>query len=78
MIDDDLKVKSFKDKRLINPLHFVNIMKSFERRSINLDIVVDDKDYEEAKQNNDNYVISINFYYIFSKSLWSRNYKPTH
>ena len=69
MIDDDLKVKSFKDKRLINPLHFVNIMKSFERRSINLDIVVDDKDYEEAKQNNDNYVISINFYYIFSKSL---------
>ena len=53
-------------------------MKSIEPRSINLDIVVDDKDYEEAKQNNDNYVISINFYYIFSKSLWSRNYKPTH
>ena len=78
MIDVDLKVKSFKDKRLTNPLFLVNIMKSIEPRSINLDIVVDDKDYEETKQNNDNYVISINFYYIFSKSLWSRNYKPTY
>ena len=56
MIDVDLKVKSFKDKRLANPLHLVNIMKSIEPRSINLDIVVDDKDYEETKQNNDNYV----------------------
>ena len=56
MIDVDLKVKSFKDKRLSNPLYFINIMKSIEPRSINFDIVVDDKDYEETKQNNDNYV----------------------
>ena len=27
-VDDDLKVKSLKDKRLGNPLHFINIMKS--------------------------------------------------
>ena len=26
-LDDDLKVKSLKDKRLGNPLHFINIMK---------------------------------------------------
>ena len=50
MKDVYLKVKSFKDKRLSNPLHFINIMKSIEPRSINLDIVVNDKDYEEIKQ----------------------------
>ena len=52
-------------------------MKSIEPRSVNLDIIVDDKDYEETKHNNNNYVISINFYYSFSKSLRSRKYKPT-
>ena len=51
-VDDDLKVKSLKDKRLGNPLHFINIMKSIEARSINLDIVVTNKDDEESKQNN--------------------------
>ena len=58
-VDDDLKVKSLKDKRLGNSLYFINIMKSIEPRSINWDIVVTDKDDEESKQNNSKYAISI-------------------
>ncbi|MBP5694401.1 MAG: hypothetical protein J6X03_02975, partial [Bacilli bacterium] len=51
-VDDDLKVKSLKDKKLGNSLYFINIMKSIEPRSINWDIVVTDKDDDESKQNN--------------------------
>ena len=58
-VDDDLKVKSLKDKRLGNSLYFINIMKSIEPRSINWDIVITDKDDEESKQNNAKYAISI-------------------
>jgi len=58
-VDDDLKVKSLKDKKLGNSLYFINIMKSIEPRSINWDIVVTDKDDEESKQNNAKYAISI-------------------
>ncbi len=58
-VDDDLKVKSLKDKKLGNSLYFINIMKSIEPRSINWDIVVTDKDDDESKQNNAKYAISI-------------------
>ena len=58
-VDDDLKVKSLKDKKLGNSLYFINIMKSIEPRSINWDIVITDKDDDESKQNNAKYAISI-------------------
>ena len=58
-VDDDLKVKSLKDKKLSNSLYFINIMKSIEPRSINWDIVVTDNDDDESKQNNAKYAISI-------------------
>ena len=58
-VDDDLKVKSLKDKKLGNSLYFINIMKSIEPRSINWDIVVTDKDDDDSKQNNAKYAISI-------------------
>ena len=58
-VDDSLKVKSLKDKKLGNSLYFINIMKSIEPRSINWDIVVTDKEDDESKQNNAKYAISI-------------------
>jgi len=58
-VDDNLKVKSLKDKKLGTSLYFINIMKSIEPRSINWDIVVTDKDDDESKQNNAKYAISI-------------------
>ena len=58
-VDDDLKVKSLKDKKLGNSLYFINIMKTIEPRSINWDIVVTDKEDDESKQNNAKYAISI-------------------
>ena len=58
-VDEDLRVKSLKDKKLGNSLYFINIMKSIEPRSINWDIVVTDKDDDESKQNNAKYAISI-------------------
>ena len=58
-VDDELKVKSLKDKKLGNSLYFINIMKSIEPRSINWDIVITDKDDDESKQNNAKYAISI-------------------
>ena len=58
-VDENLRVKSLKDKRLGNSLYFINIMKSIEPRSINWDIVVTDKDDDESKQNNAKYAISI-------------------
>ena len=58
-VDDDLKVKSLKDKKLGNSLYFINIMKSIEPRSINWEIVVTDKDDDESKENNAKYAISI-------------------
>ena len=59
LVEDDLKVKSLKDKKLGNSLYFINIMKTIEPRSINWDIVVTDKDDDESKQNNAKYAISI-------------------
>ena len=58
-VDESLRVKSLKDKRLGNSLYFINIMKSIEPRSINWDIVVTDKEDDESKQNNAKYAISI-------------------
>ena len=58
-VDEDLKVKSLKDKKLGNSLYFINIMKSIEPRSINWDIVITDKDDDDSKQNNAKYAISI-------------------
>ena len=58
-VDDDLKVKSLKDKKLGNSLYFINIMKSIEPRSVNWEIVVTDKDDDESKENNAKYAISI-------------------
>ena len=58
-VDENLRVKSLKDKKLGNSLYFINIMKSIEPRSINWDIVVTDKDDEESRQNNAKYAISI-------------------
>ena len=58
-VDDDLKVKSLKDKKLGTSLYFINIMKSIEPRSINWDIVVADKDDDESRENNAKYAISI-------------------
>ena len=57
--DENLKVKSLKDKKLGNSLYFINIMKSIEPRSINWDIVITDKEDDESKQNNAKYAISI-------------------
>ena len=59
LVEDDLKVKSLKDKKLGNSLYFINIMKTIEPRSINWDIVVTDKEDDESKQNNAKYAISI-------------------
>ena len=58
-VDENLRVKSLKDKKLGNSLYFINIMKSIEPRSINWDIVVTDKEDDESKQNNAKYAISI-------------------
>ena len=58
-VDEQYKVKSLKDKKLANSLYFIYIMKSIEPRSINWDIVVQDKDDAEAKENNAKYAISI-------------------
>ena len=58
-VDENLRVKSLKDKKLGTSLYFINIMKSIEPRSINWDIVVTDKDDDESKQNNAKYAISI-------------------
>ena len=57
--DEKYKVKSLKDKSLSNSLFFIYIMKSIEPRSINWDIVVQDKDDDESKQNNAKYCLSI-------------------
>ena len=57
--DEKYKVKSLKDKTLSNSLFFIYIMKSIEPRSINWDIVVQDKDDDESKQNNAKYCLSI-------------------
>ena len=57
--DEKHKVKSLKDKTLSNSLFFIYIMKSIEPRSINWDIVVQDKDDDESKQNNAKYCLSI-------------------
>ena len=58
-VDEQYKVKSLKDKKLANSLYFIYIMKSIEPRSINWDIVVQDKDDAESKENNAKYAISI-------------------
>ena len=58
-VDEELRVKSLKDKKLGNSLYFINIMKSIEPRSINWDIVITDKDDDDSKQNNAKYAISI-------------------
>ena len=58
-VEDDLKVKSLKDKKFCNSLYFINIMKTIEPRSINWDNVVTDKEDDESKQNNAKYAISI-------------------
>ena len=57
--DPKYKVKSLKEKSLANSLFFIHIMKSIEPRSINWDIVVQDKDDDESKQNNAKYCLSI-------------------
>ena len=57
--DEKYRVKSLKDKSLSNSLFFIYIMKSIEPRSINWDIVVQDKDDDESKQNNAKYCLSI-------------------
>ena len=43
-VDEQYKVKSLKDKKLATSLYFIYIMKSIEPRSINWDIVMQDKD----------------------------------
>jgi len=58
-VDEQYKVKSLKDRKLSTSLYFIYIMKSIEPRSINWDIVVQDKDDAEAKENNAKYAISI-------------------
>jgi plastin-1 len=58
-VDEQYKVKSLKDKKLANSLYFIYIMKSIEPRSINWDIVMQDRDDKEAKENNAKYAISI-------------------
>jgi len=58
-VDEQYKVKSLKDKKLATSLYFIYIMKSIEPRSINWDIVMQDKDDDEAKENNAKYAISI-------------------
>ena len=58
-VEDKFKVKSLKDKSISNSLFFIYIMKSIEPRSINWDIVIQDKDDDESKQNNAKYAISI-------------------
>lgn len=57
--EDKLKIKSLKDKSLSNSLFFIYIMKTIEPRSINWDLVIQDKDDEEAKEKNAKYAISI-------------------
>ena len=58
-VDEQYKVKSLKDKKLATSLYFIYIMKSIEPRAINWDIVIQDKDDDEAKENNAKYAISI-------------------
>ena len=50
-VEDDLTVKSLKDKKFCNSLYFINIMKTIEPRSINWDNVVTDKEDESNAKN---------------------------
>ena len=59
LVDDSLKIKNLKDKRLGNSLYFINIMKSIEPRAIDWDIVITGRDDEEARTNNAKYALSI-------------------
>ena len=59
LVEDQYKIKNLKDKRLGNSLYFIHIMKSIEPRAIDWDIVITDRDDEEAKTNNAKYALSI-------------------
>jgi plastin-1 len=59
LVDDSLKIKNLKDRRLGNSLYFINIMKTIEPRAIDWDIVIVGRDDDEAKTNNAKYALSI-------------------
>jgi len=56
---DSIKIGSLKDKSLKNSLFFINLMAGIEPRAINWDIVVQDKEDDDALKNNAQYAISI-------------------
>ena len=57
LVDDSLKIKNLKDRRLGNSLYFINIMKTIEPRAIDWDIVIVGRDDDEAKTNNAKYAL---------------------
>ena len=59
LVDDNLKIKNLKDKRLGNSLYFIHIMKTIEPRAIDWDIVISDRDDDESRTNNAKYALSI-------------------
>jgi len=59
LVDDSLKIRNLKDKRLGNSLYFINIMKTIEPRAIDWDIVITDRDDDESRTNNAKYALSI-------------------
>jgi plastin-1 len=58
-VENDLKISSLKDKRLGNSLYFINIIKSIEPSSLNLNKIIKNKDDNESRKINAIYVISI-------------------
>jgi len=59
LVDDSLKIRNLKDKRLGNSLYFINIMKTIEPRAIDWEIVITDRDDDESRTNNAKYALSI-------------------
>ena len=50
-VDENIRIKNLKDKKLGNSLFFINIIKYIDPNVINLDII-EDKNDEESKKNN--------------------------
>ena len=58
-VEDNLKIKSLKDKSLSNSLYFIEILKSIDPNSVNSDIIIKDKNDKDSKKSNAINCISI-------------------
>jgi plastin-1 len=57
-VNDNLRIKNLRDKKLSNSLFFIEILKSIEPNVVNLDDIIQDKNDEESKENNAKQCIS--------------------